>query len=379
MEIKVPALGESVTEATVAKWFKKVGDAVAMDEALCELETDKVTVEVNSTAVGALSEIRVAEGETTQVGAVLCVIAGALVLLSSRSDDAPVGHGPPASATPETSATRAMADVTSHDTGPQGAPAQADKAPLERRLADDRAIVEGVTAFARQRTNWSVYFEDEPQTKMPSLEAWRGDGVIADLDDPAVARVVRRLGIPVVGVIDPGARTAVHATRNGRLGLIGTEATVASGAYDRAVAATGAPVTLRSVACPVFVEHVERGDTTSDELRGAARGYLSPLMADGIDTLIMGCTHYPLLAGLLQLELGPDVVLVSSAEETAKDVYATLVAGNLLRRSTAPPVHAFLSTGDPESFERVAGLFLGPELTAVGAAHAEPAGGGAWS
>ena len=74
-EIKVPALGESVTEATVAKWFKKIGDAVAMDEALCELETDKVTVEVNSTAVGALTEIRVAEGETTQVGAVLCVIA----------------------------------------------------------------------------------------------------------------------------------------------------------------------------------------------------------------------------------------------------------------------------------------------------------------
>jgi glutamate racemase len=102
-------------------------------------------------------------------------------------------------------------------------------------------------------------------------------------------------------------------------------------------------------------------------------------MADGIDTLIMGCTHYPLLAGLLQLDLGPDVVLVSSAEETAKDVYATLVAGNLLRRSTATPEHAFLSTGDPESFERVAGLFLGPELTAVGAAHAEPVGGGAWS
>ncbi len=195
----------------------------------------------------------------------------------------------------------------------------------------------------------------------------------------AIDEVAERAGIPVVGVIDPGVRTAVHTTRNGRLGLIGTEATVASGAYDRAVAATGAPVTLRSVACPVFVEHVERGDTTSDELRRAARGYLSPLMAEGIDTLIMGCTHYPLLAGLLQLELGPDVVLVSSAEETAKDVYATLVAGNLLRRSTAPAEHGFLSTGDPAAFERVAGLFLGPELTAVGAAHAEPVGGGAWS
>ena len=154
-------------------------------------------------------------------------------------------------------------------------------------------------------------------------------------------------------------------TRNGRVGLIGTEATVASGAYDRAVAATGAPVTLSSRACPVFVEHVERGDTTSDELRRAARGYLSPLMADGIDTLIMGCTHYPLLSGLLQLELGPDVVLVSSAEETAKDVYATLVAERLLRDEGGRADHEFLSTGDPEAFERVAGVFLGPELTEV--------------
>ncbi len=171
----------------------------------------------------------------------------------------------------------------------------------------------------------------------------------------------------------------MHATRNGRLGLIGTQATVSSGAYDRAVAATGAPVTLRSRACPVFVEHVERGDTTSDELRTAARGYLSPLMADGIDTLIMGCTHYPLLSGLLQLELGPDVVLVSSAEETAKDVYATLVAERLLRAADDRASHGFLATGDPAAFERVAGVFLGPELAEVGAAHAEPVGGGTWN
>lgn len=195
----------------------------------------------------------------------------------------------------------------------------------------------------------------------------------------AIDSIAERTGTPVVGVIDPGVRTAVHVTRNGRVGLIGTEATVASGAYDRAVAATGADVTLRSRACPVFVEHVERGDTTSDELRAAARGYLSPLMADGIDTLIMGCTHYPLLSGLLQLELGPDVVLVSSAEETAKDVYATLVAGGSLRDDDEPARHEFRATGDPAAFERVAEVFLGPELTDVGAARAEPVGGGAWS
>jgi glutamate racemase len=195
----------------------------------------------------------------------------------------------------------------------------------------------------------------------------------------AIDDIATRAGVPVVGVIDPGTRAAVRATRNGIVGLIGTEATVTSRAYDRAVAATGAAVTLHSKACPVFVEHVERGDTTSAALRAAAHGYLSPLMAEGIDTLIMGCTHYPLLAGLLQLELGPGVVLVSSAEETAKDVYAALLDGDLLGVAGSSPRHEFLATSDPASFERVAGVFLGPELTAVGAAHAEPVGGGTWS
>lgn len=195
----------------------------------------------------------------------------------------------------------------------------------------------------------------------------------------AIDDIAARAGIPVVGVIDPGTRAAVHATRNRVIGLIGTEATVASGAYDRAVAATGANVRLHSQACPLFVEHVERGDTTSEALRSAARGYLEPLTEKGIDTLILGCTHYPLLSGLLQLELGPDVVLVSSAEETAKDVYAALLRAELQRDDPRPPRHEFLSTGDPDQFQRVAEVFLGPELTEVRAAQAEPVGGGAWS
>jgi glutamate racemase len=195
----------------------------------------------------------------------------------------------------------------------------------------------------------------------------------------AIGDIAGRAGIPVVGVIDPGTRAAVHATRNGVLGMIGTEATVKSGAYDRAVAATGAGVELHSQACPLFVEHVEEGDTTSDALRAAARGYLVPLVERGIDTLILGCTHYPLLAGLLQLELGPDVVLVSSAEETAKDVYATLVSRGLQRDDPGPPLHEFLATGDPARFQQVAEVFLGPELSEVRAAQALPVGGGSWS
>jgi len=195
----------------------------------------------------------------------------------------------------------------------------------------------------------------------------------------ALDHIDERAAIPVLGVIDPGVRAAIHATRNGTIGMIGTEATVASGAYDRAVAATGADVRLHSQACPLFVEHVERGDTTSPGLREAARGYLGPLIERGIDTLILGCTHYPLLSGLLQLELGPDVVLVSSAEETAKDVYATSLGAGIQREATDAPRHEFLATGDPDAFHRVAEVFLGPELAEVHAAQALPVGGGTWN
>ncbi|MEO8293536.1 MAG: glutamate racemase [Actinomycetota bacterium] len=195
----------------------------------------------------------------------------------------------------------------------------------------------------------------------------------------AIGDIADRAGIPVVGVIEPGTRAAIRATRSGKIGLIGTQATVVSGAYDRAVAATGADVTLLSAACPLFVEHVERGDTTSDGLRGAARRYLEPLRRGGIDTLILGCTHYPLLSGLLQLELGPDVVLVSSAEETATDVYATLVGSRLQREEASAPSHTFLATGDAAEFQSVARIFLGPELSEVAAMHAESLGGTGWS
>lgn len=195
----------------------------------------------------------------------------------------------------------------------------------------------------------------------------------------AIHDVTDAAAIPVVGVIDPGARAAVRATRNHRVGLIGTEATVASGAYDRAVEAIGADVRLVSRACPVFVEHVERGDTSSEELLAAARGYLSPLRDEGVDTVILGCTHYPMLSGLIQMVMGEDVVLVSSAEETAKDVYAELLSRDLLRAETDEPEHEFLCTGDPEGFRAVAHHFLGPEIGGVRSLEVEPVRGPSWS
>jgi glutamate racemase len=194
---------------------------------------------------------------------------------------------------------------------------------------------------------------------------------IRDVTDAAI--------LPVVGVIDPGARAAVRATRNGRIGVIGTVATISSGAYDRAVAATGASVDLLSRPCPAFVEHAEAGDTWSEDLLAAARTYLSPLRDQRVDTLILGCTHYPMLSGLIQMVMGEDVVLVSSAEETAKDVYATLRSLDLLTGRRAEPRHEFLCTGDPDQFRSVAQHFLGPGVGTIDAVAVQPVGGGPWS
>jgi glutamate racemase len=196
----------------------------------------------------------------------------------------------------------------------------------------------------------------------------------------AIEDLTNRSGIPVAGVIDPGVRAALRATKNGRVGVIGTEATIASGAYDRAVARAGGG-DLVSAACPAFVLFVERGDTTSDELLEAARGYLRPMIEAEVDTLILGCTHYPLLSGLLQVVMGPDVLLISSAEETAKDVYAMLFRHELLGDDEGSPAHEFLCSGDPAAFLALASRFLGPEAAEVRATSVQPAklGEGSWS
>ncbi|MDT4989060.1 MAG: glutamate racemase [Micromonosporaceae bacterium] len=175
-----------------------------------------------------------------------------------------------------------------------------------------------------------------------------------------------RYAVPVVEVIRPAVRRAVAASRNGQVGVIGTAATVNSRAYEDAFAA--APhVVVHSASCPQFVDYVERGITSGRTLLGLASAYLEPLQRAGIDTLVLGCTHYPLLAGLLGLVMGDGVTLVSSADETAKDVYRVLTELDLLRPDDAPPpVHRFLATGDPELFARLAHRFIGPEVGVTG-------------
>ncbi|MFV0495328.1 glutamate racemase [Mycobacterium sp.] len=178
-----------------------------------------------------------------------------------------------------------------------------------------------------------------------------------------------RYGVPVVEVILPAVRRAVAATRNGRIGVIGTRATIASHAYQDAFAAAR-DTEITAVACPRFVDFVERGVTNGRQVLGLAEGYLEPLQRAGVDTLVLGCTHYPLLSGLIQLVMGQSVTLVSSAEETAKQVLRVLTESDLLRPhpdgpGAEPPSRVFEATGDPEAFTRLAARFLGPVVTGV--------------
>jgi glutamate racemase len=182
----------------------------------------------------------------------------------------------------------------------------------------------------------------------------------------AVLRDAReRYGVPVVEVIQPAVRRAVAATRNGRIAVIGTHATVTSKAYEDSFAA--APhLRITTQACPRFVQFVEDGVTHGPELERVAREYLEPVRTAGVDTLVLGCTHYPLLTGVISYVMGAGVTLVSSAEETAQDVYRVLARHGLMRDDDRPPpAHTFRATGDPRPFVELGRRFLGPEVAAV--------------
>jgi glutamate racemase len=173
-----------------------------------------------------------------------------------------------------------------------------------------------------------------------------------------------RYGIPVIEVIQPAVRRAVSATRSGKVGVIGTVATIESKAYLDAFAA--APqLQITAKACPLFVEFVESGKTSGDEITKIAQDYLKSMQEAGIDTLVLGCTHYPLLTGVISYVMGNDVTLVSSAEETAKDLYRTLVENNLLNSGAAKVSHRFVATADTDRFTALAKRFLGPEVVSV--------------
>ena len=178
-----------------------------------------------------------------------------------------------------------------------------------------------------------------------------------------------RYDVPVVEVIQPAVRRAVATTRSGRVGVIGTAGTISSRAYDDAFAA--APhLELFSQACPRFVEFVESGVTTGDEVLAVAEEYLAPLKRAQIDTLVLGCTHYPFLKGAISYVMGEEVSLVSSDVETANDVYRVLVSTGMERRAATPPNHRYEATGDSTSaFLDLAHRLIGPEIPSVELVH----------
>ncbi|GAA0493671.1 MAG: glutamate racemase [Microbacterium sp. SCN 70-18] len=182
----------------------------------------------------------------------------------------------------------------------------------------------------------------------------------------AVLRDAReRYDVPVVEVIAPAVRTAMSTTRNGRIGVIGTTGTIGSGVYQDMLE-VNAHLTVFPRACPRFVEFVEAGVTDSAEVLAVAEEYLAPLRHAGVDTLVLGCTHYPFLEGAISYVMGPEVSLVSSDTETAKDVYRQLVSRDLLAGPGARAQHLYEATGDSaDDFLRLAHRLMGREVQAV--------------
>ena len=186
--------------------------------------------------------------------------------------------------------------------------------------------------------------------------------VVACNTSSAVALPALRatLGVPVLGVIEPGARAALRRTRSGKLGVIGTPGTIASGAYQRALTAERPGLEIHARACPLFVPLAEEGWVEGDVPRQVAREYLAPLRQAGIDTLVLGCTHYPLLKGVVAEALGPAVELVDSAEATTNEV-ATLLEGGTVGRGDGSGLHLYV-TDLPQRMPELSTRFLGERI-----------------
>jgi glutamate racemase len=182
----------------------------------------------------------------------------------------------------------------------------------------------------------------------------------------ALDTLQEKLAIPVIGVIEPGLRAAARVTRTGRIGVIGTVGTIASGAYQRVADALDEPVDLTCAACPGFVEFVEAGDVDSDQVHVLAERLLAPVRDATVDTLVLGCTHYPLLARTIGDVMGRGVVLVSSADETAFAVRELLTARDMVAPGPGrDPRHVFFTSGPVDTFRTLGERFLGPEVASV--------------
>ncbi len=207
---------------------------------------------------------------------------------------------------------------------------------------------EEVIAFTREIVDYLAQFEP----KMIVIACNTATAV-------ALQDIRGRVNLPVIGVIEPGARAAIDLTNVGKIGVIGTEGTIKSGAYVHALTKLAPHVQVVSLACPTFVPLVENGLFRTREAYAAVSQALLPIKRSEIDCLILGCTHYPFLAAPISEAMDNDVALVHSAEETAKEIAAILTANNQLAEASAVPVHHFFCSGDPVKFQQIAQDWLG--------------------
>jgi len=178
----------------------------------------------------------------------------------------------------------------------------------------------------------------------------------------ALEDIRRRVEVPVIGVIDPGARGAINRTKTGVIGVIGTEGTIKSGAYDLALKRESPCVQVVSLACPSLVPLVESGNFRSAEAYRTVSTALTPLQHDPMDCLILGCTHYPFLADCISAAMGPKVALINSAEETAREISTILFEHNQLSVRDVVPIHQFFCSGDPKKFQNITQIWLGEHI-----------------
>ena len=171
--------------------------------------------------------------------------------------------------------------------------------------------------------------------------------------------------VEMIGVIEPGAISAIRATRNGKIGIIGTLGTISSNAYPKTISRIDPKAKVFSMACPLFVHLVEEGYTDKEATYLIAQDYLEPFLTNGIDTLILGCSHYPLLKYVIRKVLSDNVVLIDSAEETAQAVYQRLLQSDLMKEKSPHPMHKFYVSDLPERFHQIARNFLGDQITNV--------------
>jgi len=174
--------------------------------------------------------------------------------------------------------------------------------------------------------------------------------------------VKKEFPLPVIGVLEPGARAAVAATKTRKVGIIGTEATIGSGAYERAIKRLASDVNVHSLACPLFVSLAEEGWTDNDVAQLVAEKYLAPLRGSGIDTLVLGCTHYPLLKMVIHKAVGSTIKLIDSATETAKEVANVLEKLRWRGSGNGEGLRKFYVTDAPSRFEKIGRSFLGDSL-----------------